>query len=67
MSFLMVGHTNDDVDAIFFKVAVQVQGKRLARTLLAMMTKVWECEEIHLVSRLINDYKPHYKLDTFNQ
>jgi hypothetical protein len=66
MSFLMVGHTHEDVDALFSKVSKQVRNKEVA-TLPALMAEVWECESIHPVPRVIQEvasYKSY--LQTFN-
>jgi hypothetical protein len=64
MSFLMVGHTHEDVDALFSKVAMGVRHKNIA-TLLGLMAEVWKCEKSrHPVPRLIQEvaaYKDYLK------
>jgi hypothetical protein len=66
LSFLMVGHTHEDVDALFSQVSKQVKHKEVA-TFQALMAEVWECEAIHPVPRFIQEvasYKEY--LQTFN-
>ncbi|CAM6082151.1 unnamed protein product [Calypogeia fissa] len=66
LSFLMVGHTHEDVDALFSQVSKQVKHKEVA-TLQALMAEVWECEAIHPVPRFIEEvvsYKEY--LQSFN-
>lgn len=66
MSFLMVGHTHEDVDALFSKIALQIRGREVA-TVRAMMTEVWLCQEVHPVPSLITevaDYKGY--LESFH-
>ena len=64
MSFLEVGHTHEDVDALFSKVNMGVRHKEVA-TLLTLMAEVWECQKgQHPVPRLIQEvaaYKDYLK------
>ena len=55
MSFLMVGHTHEDIDAAFSKVALRTKGKNIG-TLPELMAEVWECmEEMHMVPSMITE------------
>lgn len=69
MSFLMVGHTHEDVDAFFSKVSTRVKGVEVA-TLPGMMAEVWESESTHPVPKLITevaDYKKYLKSFKINE
>ena len=64
MSFLMVGHTHEDIDAAFSKVSLRTKGKDIG-TLPELMAEVWECmSELHMVPSLITEvvaYKSYLK------
>lgn len=54
MSFSMVRHTQEDVDAFFSKVALHLWGKKV-NSLPSLMAKVWESKGDHPVSSLITE------------
>jgi hypothetical protein len=54
VSFLMVGHTHEDVDALFSRVGIRIYNKELA-TLFSLMAEVWECTSKHPVPRFIQE------------
>jgi hypothetical protein len=59
LSFLMVGHTHEDIDANFSKVSTRLRHREIS-TLLGLMAETWESESIHPVPYLIQevaDYK----------
>ena len=58
MSFLMVGHTHEDIDAFFSKVHTKMNGAEIG-TFLALMAKTWECEKDNPISFLIQEVA-HY-------
>jgi hypothetical protein len=64
MSFLMTGHTHEDIDAAFSKVSYRTKGKDIG-TLPELMAEVWECmQEMHMVPSLITEvasYKAYIK------
>ena len=64
MSFLMIGHTHEDIDACFSKVSYRIRGKNIG-TLPELMAEVWECmQEMHMVPTLITEvasYKAYLK------
>jgi hypothetical protein len=65
MSFLMKGHTHEDIDAAFSKVSLRLKGKDIG-TLPELMAHVWECmHDLHMVPSLITevaDYKSYLQL-----
>ncbi|KAL3680234.1 hypothetical protein R1sor_023190 [Riccia sorocarpa] len=65
VNFLMVGHTYEDVDALFSKVSAQTINKDVL-TLPALMAEIWDSETMHPVSLLLEevaDYKSY--VDSF--
>ncbi|KAL3693374.1 hypothetical protein R1sor_007025 [Riccia sorocarpa] len=61
VNFLMVGHTHEDVDALFSKVSAQTINKDVL-TLPALMAEIWDSETIHPVPLLLEevaDYKSY--------
>ncbi|KAL3676878.1 hypothetical protein R1sor_026826 [Riccia sorocarpa] len=63
--FLMVGHTHEDVDALFSKVSAQTINKDVL-TLPALMAEIWDSETMHPVPLLLEevaDYKSY--VDSF--
>ena len=64
MSFLMVGHTHEDIDAAFSKTSLRTKGLNIG-TLPELMAEVWECmEDMHMVPGLIGEvvaYKAYLK------
>ena len=64
MSFLMKGHTHEDIDAAFSKVSLRTRGKDIG-TLPELMAEVWECmQDMHMVPKLISEvaaYKAYLK------
>ena len=62
-SFLMVGHTHEDVDAMFSKVSGAVCHSEI-ETLHGLMASFWMCEVIHPVPSFIQEvanYKAYSK------
>ncbi|KAL3686013.1 hypothetical protein R1sor_004035 [Riccia sorocarpa] len=65
VNFLMVGHTHEDVDALFSKVSAQIINKDVL-TLPALMAEIWDNETMHPVPLLLEevaDYKSY--VDSF--
>ncbi|KAL3678822.1 hypothetical protein R1sor_021778 [Riccia sorocarpa] len=65
VNFLMVGHTHEDVDALFSKVSAQTINKDVL-TLPALMAEVWDSKAMHPVPLLLEevaDYKSY--VDSF--
>lgn len=60
VSFLMVGHTHEDVDAFFSKVAGRI-GNRDVTTFPALMAEMWECQSIHPVPYLIREVADYHE------
>ncbi|KAL3679124.1 hypothetical protein R1sor_022080 [Riccia sorocarpa] len=61
VNFLMVGHTHEDVDALFSKVSAQTINKDVL-TLPALMAEIWDSETMHPVPLLLEevaDYKSY--------
>ncbi|KAL3687438.1 hypothetical protein R1sor_013747 [Riccia sorocarpa] len=61
VNFLMVGHTHEDVDALFSKISMRTVNKDIL-TLPALMAEIWESEAMHPVPMLIEevaDYKSY--------
>ncbi|KAL3682702.1 hypothetical protein R1sor_000724 [Riccia sorocarpa] len=61
VNFLMVGHTHEDVDALFSKVSAQTINKDVL-TLPALMAEIWDNETMHPVPLLLEevaDYKSY--------
>ncbi|KAL3700174.1 hypothetical protein R1sor_018196 [Riccia sorocarpa] len=61
VNFLMVGHTHEDVDALFSKVSARTVNKDVL-TLPALMAEIWESESMHHVPMLMEevaDYKTY--------
>ncbi|KAL3691305.1 hypothetical protein R1sor_004956 [Riccia sorocarpa] len=59
VNFLMVGHTHEDVDALFSKVSARTINKDVL-TLLVLMAEVWESEAMHsLLLEEVADYKTY--------
>ncbi|KAL3687487.1 hypothetical protein R1sor_013796 [Riccia sorocarpa] len=61
VNFLMVGHTHEDVDALFSKVSAQTMHKDVL-SLPALMAKIWDSEIMHPVPVLLEevaDYKSY--------
>ncbi|KAL3677883.1 hypothetical protein R1sor_020839 [Riccia sorocarpa] len=61
VNFLMVGHTHEDVDALFSKVSAQTINKDVL-TLPALMAEIWDSETMHPVPLLleeVEDYKSY--------
>ncbi|KAL3694843.1 hypothetical protein R1sor_008494 [Riccia sorocarpa] len=61
VNFLMVGHTHEDVDALFSKVSARTINKDVL-TLPALMAEVWGSEAMHPVPMLLEevaDYKTY--------
>ncbi|KAL3676557.1 hypothetical protein R1sor_026505 [Riccia sorocarpa] len=61
VNFLMVGHTHEDVDALFSKVSAQTINKDVL-TLPALMAEIWDSEKMHPVPLLLEevaDYKSY--------
>ncbi|KAL3694860.1 hypothetical protein R1sor_008511 [Riccia sorocarpa] len=61
VNFLMVGHTHEDVDALFSKVSAQTINKDVL-TLPALMAEIWDRETMHPVPLLLEeaaDYKSY--------
>ncbi|KAL3676114.1 hypothetical protein R1sor_026062 [Riccia sorocarpa] len=61
VNFLMVGHTHEDVDALFSKVIARTINKDVL-TLPALMVEVWGSEAMHPVPMLLEevaDYKTY--------
>ncbi|KAL3690046.1 hypothetical protein R1sor_016355 [Riccia sorocarpa] len=61
VNFLMVGHTHEDVDALFSKVSTRTINKDVL-TIPALMAEVWESEMMHPVPMLLEevaDYKTY--------
>jgi hypothetical protein len=59
LSFSVVGHTHEDIDANFSRVSTQLRHQELS-TVLELMVKTWESESIHPIPYLIQevaDYK----------
>ncbi|KAL3697330.1 hypothetical protein R1sor_011406 [Riccia sorocarpa] len=57
----MVGHTHEDVDALFSKVSAQTINKDIL-TLPALMAEIWDSETMHPVPLLLEevaDYKSY--------
>ncbi|KAL3675871.1 hypothetical protein R1sor_025819 [Riccia sorocarpa] len=57
----MVGHTHEDVDALFSKVSAQTINKDVL-TLPALMAEIWDSEKMHPVPLLLEevaDYKSY--------
>ncbi|CAM6083473.1 unnamed protein product [Calypogeia fissa] len=54
LSFLMVGHTHEDVDALFSRVGQRIHNRELS-TFFSLMAEVWECVNIHPIPRLIRE------------
>jgi hypothetical protein len=53
--FLMVGHTHEDIDASFSKVATQTRNKDI-KTLPQLMAECWKCMvNLHMVPWLITE------------
>ncbi|CAM6082336.1 unnamed protein product [Calypogeia fissa] len=52
LSFLMVGHTHEDVDALFSRVGVKIHNREVS-TLHSMMAEVWQCESSNPIPRFI--------------
>ncbi|KAL3679369.1 hypothetical protein R1sor_022325 [Riccia sorocarpa] len=65
VNFLMVGHTHEDVDALFSKVSAQTINKDVL-TLPALMAEIWDSETMHPMPLLLEevaDYKRY--MDSF--
>ncbi|KAL3686336.1 hypothetical protein R1sor_008910 [Riccia sorocarpa] len=64
-NFLMVGHTHEDVDALFSKVSAQTINKDVL-TLPALMAEIWDNETMHPMSLLLEEVA-YYKsyVDSF--
>ncbi|KAL3679963.1 hypothetical protein R1sor_022919 [Riccia sorocarpa] len=65
VNFLMVGHTHEDVDALFSKVSAQTINKDVL-ILPALMAEIWDSEMMHPVPLLLEevaDYKSY--VDSF--
>ncbi|KAL3680702.1 hypothetical protein R1sor_023658 [Riccia sorocarpa] len=61
VNFLMVGHTHEDVDALFSKVTAQTINKDVL-TLPALMAEIWDSETMHPMPLLLEevaDYKSY--------
>ncbi|KAL3698009.1 hypothetical protein R1sor_012085 [Riccia sorocarpa] len=61
LNFLMVGHTHEDVDALFSKVSAQTMHKDVL-SLPALMVEIWDSEIMHPVPILLEevaDYKSY--------
>ncbi|KAL3692862.1 hypothetical protein R1sor_006513 [Riccia sorocarpa] len=61
VNFLMVGHTHEDVDALFSKVSAQTMHKDVL-FLPALMVEIWDSEIMHPVPILLEevaDYKSY--------
>ncbi|KAL3679657.1 hypothetical protein R1sor_022613 [Riccia sorocarpa] len=61
VNFLMVGHTYEDVDALFSKFSAQTINKHVL-TLPALMAEIWDSETMHPVPLLLEevaDYKSY--------
>ncbi|KAL3691620.1 hypothetical protein R1sor_005271 [Riccia sorocarpa] len=61
VNFLMVGHTHEDVDALFSKVSAQTMHKDVL-SLPALMAEIWDSEIMHPVPILLEevaDYKSY--------
>ncbi|KAL3690511.1 hypothetical protein R1sor_016820 [Riccia sorocarpa] len=61
VNFLMVGHTYEDVDALFSKVSAQTMHKDVL-SLPALMAEIWDSEIMHPVPILLEevaDYKSY--------
>ncbi|KAL3682625.1 hypothetical protein R1sor_000647 [Riccia sorocarpa] len=61
VNFLLVGHTHEDVDALFSKVSARTINKDVI-TLPALMAEVWDSEAMHPVPMLLEevaDYKTY--------
>ncbi|KAL3697832.1 hypothetical protein R1sor_011908 [Riccia sorocarpa] len=61
VNFLMVGHTHEDIDALFSKVSARTINKDLL-TLPTLMAEVWESEAMHPVPLQLEevaDYKSY--------
>ncbi|KAL3682268.1 hypothetical protein R1sor_000290 [Riccia sorocarpa] len=59
VNFLMVGHTHEDIDALFSKVSARTINKDVL-TLPSLMAKIWESEAMHPVPLLLEEV-PDYK------
>ncbi|KAL3676790.1 hypothetical protein R1sor_026738 [Riccia sorocarpa] len=65
VNFLMVGHTHEDVDALFSKVSAETINKDVL-TLPALMAEIWDSETMHPMPLLLEevaDYKSY--VDSF--
>src|SRR5450759_4271508 len=64
ISFIMKGHTHEDIDAAFSKVSLRMGGKNIG-TVPELMVEVWECmHDMHMVPSLITEvvaYKAYLK------
>ncbi|KAL3675867.1 hypothetical protein R1sor_025815 [Riccia sorocarpa] len=61
VNFLMVGHTHEDIDALFSKVSARTINKDVL-TLPTLMAEIWESEAMHPVPMLLEeiaDYKSY--------
>ncbi|KAL3679488.1 hypothetical protein R1sor_022444 [Riccia sorocarpa] len=61
VNFLMVGHTHEDIDALFSKVSARTINKDVL-TLPTLMAEIWESEAMHPVPLLLEevaDYKSY--------
>ncbi|KAL3694657.1 hypothetical protein R1sor_008308 [Riccia sorocarpa] len=61
VNFLMVGHTHEDVNALFSKVSAQTINKDVL-TLPTLMAEIWDSETMHPVPLLLEevaDYKSY--------
>jgi hypothetical protein len=54
MSFLIVGHTHEDIDANLLKMSVHIRHQEIA-ILLGLMAKTWESKSVHPITYLIQE------------
>ncbi|KAL3693556.1 hypothetical protein R1sor_007207 [Riccia sorocarpa] len=61
VNFIMVGHTHEDIDALFSKVSARTINKDVL-TLPTLMAEIWESEAMHpmpLLLKEVADYKSY--------
>ncbi|KAL3692543.1 hypothetical protein R1sor_006194 [Riccia sorocarpa] len=58
VNFLMVGHTHEDIDALFSKVSARTINKDVL-TLPTLMAEIWESEAMHPVPLLLEEVADH--------